>query len=69
MNAITSGYGQVLKCGARVAFDGRNDDLGRVTRWHANYGDRANVPGYVPVKFDDGSHILAHASRLSEVQS
>ena len=67
MNAI-HGYGRFLashiKCGARVFFDGRENDAGYVTRWHASYGPRDAVPGYVPVRFDDGGRVLVHESRL-----
>ena len=62
-----------LKQGSRVTFEGQPNVAGTVTRWHATYGAREAVPGYIPVRFDDVEGIaLFHVSRLApfcEVQS
>lgn len=56
----------MLKQGDRVTFEGQPNVSGRVTRWHASYGERSAVPGYVPVLFDDVEGIgLFHVSRLA----
>lgn len=70
-NLITGRWGDQMKAGTRVVFDGREgpDYIGTVMRWHTpSNGPRSAVPGYQKVKFDvDSGPILVHESRLAEV--
>lgn len=40
-------------------------ESGRVLRWNRIYGERKDIPGYVPVRFDvDGGVLMVHESVL-----